>query len=101
MLYTQSVLQVGATEKFPYALSFESLDPFLQGQQVGSMFHSRRGGDKRLAEFELTCKVDGVAPQILFSLAISAIAGAILIRTSAGQVPSLHRFQVPETGHLL
>ena len=29
--------------------------------------------------------------QILFSLAIAAIAESILTRTSAGQVPSLHR----------
>ena len=55
-------LQVGDTENFPQALGFHSPDLFFQGQQVGSMFHSRRGGDKRLAEFELTCKVDGVAP---------------------------------------
>ena len=53
LLYTQSVLQVGATEKFPYALSFESLDPFLQGQQVGSMFHCSGGG----WSWQETCKV--------------------------------------------
>ena len=43
---------------------------FFQSQQAGSMFHSRRGG------------------WILFSL---VIAEAILMRTSAEQVPSLHR----------
>ena len=41
--------------------------------------------------------------QIPFSLAIAAIAKAILMRTSAEQVPSLHRVasQVLATGHLL
>ena len=38
------VLQVGDAEKFPLTLGFESLDPFLQSLQAGSMFHSRRGG---------------------------------------------------------
>ena len=42
--------------------------------------------------------------QMLFSLAIAAIAEAILTRTSAEQVSSLHRvapMQVLGTGHLL
>ena len=34
-------LQVADTEKFPLALGFESLDPFLS-QQTRSMFHSHR-----------------------------------------------------------
>ena len=37
------VLQVGNVEKFPQAPEFESLDPFFQSQQAGSMFHSHRG----------------------------------------------------------
>ena len=45
---------------------------------------------KRLVQFELACKADGVA-QILLSLAIAAIAEAILMQISAEQVPSLHR----------
>ena len=40
------VLQVGDTEKFPHARGFESVDPFFQNQQAGSMFHSCRGGWK-------------------------------------------------------
>ena len=36
------VLHVGDAEKFPQALGFESLDPFLQSQLAGSMSHSRR-----------------------------------------------------------
>ena len=49
------------------------------------------GGDKRLVELELACEADVLHPQILFSLAIAAIAEAILPRTSAEEVPSLHR----------
>ena len=38
------MLQVGDTEKFPHALGFGSLDPFIfLRQQAGSMFHSHRG----------------------------------------------------------
>ena len=40
------LLQVGDKEKFPRVLGFESLEPFFQSQQAGSMFHSRRGGWK-------------------------------------------------------
>ena len=58
------VLQVGGAEKFPQALGFESLDPFFQSQQAGSMFHIEEdGGDKRLVKPELACEADGVAPQ--------------------------------------
>ena len=42
-------------------------------------------------ELELACKADGVAPPDPVCLAIATIAEAILIRTSAEQVPSLHR----------
>ena len=49
------------------------------------------GGDKRLVELELACEADVLHPQILFSLAIAAIAEAILIQTSVEQVPSSHR----------
>ena len=40
------VLQVGNREKFPPALSLESLDPFFQSQQAESMFHSYGGGQR-------------------------------------------------------
>ena len=46
------------------------------------------GDDKRLVELELACKAAGLHRHILFSL---VIAEAILMRTSAEQVPSLHR----------
>ena len=36
--------QVGDVMKFPHALGFESLHPFFQSQQSGSMFHSHTGG---------------------------------------------------------
>ena len=38
------VLKLGDSKKFPRAPGFESLDPFFQKQQAGSMFHSRSGG---------------------------------------------------------
>ena len=60
---TGLVLQGGDAEKFPCALGFESLDPFFQSQQAGSMFHIEEdGGDKRLVKPELACEADGVAP---------------------------------------
>ena len=49
------------------------------------------GGEKRLVQLELAWEADGVAPPDPFSLAIAAIAEAILMRTSAEQVPFLHR----------
>ena len=58
------------------------------------MFHSQRleedGSNKRLIEIELA-KLMVLHRQILFSLAIAAIAEAILMWTSAEQVSSLHR----------
>ena len=36
------VVQVGDAEKFPKTLGFESLDPFFQSQQAGSMSDSHR-----------------------------------------------------------
>ena len=89
------VLQVGNAEKFPQALCFESLDPFFfffQSQQAESMFHSRRGGrrlTRDLYSLNLFAKLMVLHRQILFSLAIAATAGAILVQTSAEQVPSL------------
>ena len=57
------VLQVGDAEKFPQSLGFESLDHFLGVSKQGPCFTAIEDqGDKRLAEFELVCKADGVAP---------------------------------------
>ena len=53
------VLQEGDAEKFPQALGFESLDPFFQSQQAGSIFHSV---EEELVQLELACDADGVAP---------------------------------------
>ena len=46
------VLQVGDGEKFPHALSFESLDPFFRVSKQGTCFTAieDNGGDKRLVE---------------------------------------------------
>ena len=44
-----------------------------------------------LKSLNLLAKLMALHRQILFSVAITAIAGAILMRTSAEQVQSLHR----------
>ena len=58
------VLQVGDTEKFPPALGFKSLDSFFRVGKQGACFTTvdEDVGDKRLAELELVCKAEGVAP---------------------------------------
>ena len=58
------VLQVGDMEKLPCALGFESLDPFFRVNKQGPCFTALQegGSDKRLVEFELACKADGVPP---------------------------------------
>ena len=68
MLRTQSLvlcskLQVGDTEKFPRALGFESLDPFLRVSKQGPCITGveEGGGEKRLVQTEPACKADGVA----------------------------------------
>ena len=83
------VLQAGDAEKFPQALGFESLDPFLGVSKRGLCFTAieEGGGDERLVLLEPSCKADGAA----FSLATAAISEEILKRISAEQVPSLHR----------
>ena len=57
------VLQAGDVEKFPLALGFESLDPFLAVSKQGPCFTAieKNGGDKRLVELEFAYEVDGVA----------------------------------------
>ena len=56
------VLQVGDAEKFPQALGFEDLGPFIRFSEQGPCFTAieKSGGDKRLVEFEFACKADGV-----------------------------------------
>ena len=49
------------------------------------------GVDKKLGQLELVCEADEVLCQILFNLAIAAIAEAILMRISAEKVAYLHR----------
>ena len=85
------VLQEGDASKFPQTLGFERLDPFLRvSKQIPcSTAIEKDEGDKRFVDLELACKADGVASPILLSLTIVIIAEAILMRTSAEQVPSL------------
>ena len=58
------VLQVGDAEKFPHALGFEGLDPFFRVSMQGPCFTATEedGGGKRLSEFELAGRADGVTP---------------------------------------
>ena len=88
------VLRVEDAEKFPHALSFESLDPFFKVGGQGPYFTALEedGGDKKLVEL---VKLMLLSCQILFSL---FMAEANPMRISAEQVPSLHRV-VLETGH--
>ena len=65
------MLQVGDAEKLPKALGFENLNPFLRVSKQGPCFTAMK--DR----------------QVLFSLAIAAIAEAILMRISAEQSRSL------------
>ena len=55
--------QIGDAEKFPQALGFESLDPFLSVSKEGPSFTAMEedGGDERLVQLELACEADGVA----------------------------------------
>ena len=78
------VLQVEDAEKFPQALGFESLGPFLGVSKQGPCFTTidEDGGDKRLVQLELVCKADGVALSDPVSLAIAAIAEARAILMS-------------------
>ena len=56
------VLHVGDAKKFPQALGFKGLDPFLRASKQGPCFTviEEDGGDKRLVELELACKADGI-----------------------------------------
>ena len=58
------VLQVGDVEKFPQALGFEGLDPFIRVSKQGPCFTTieEDGGGKRLVELERSCDADGIAP---------------------------------------
>ena len=63
------VLQVGDTEKFPQALGYESQDPFFTVSKQGQCFTAieEDGGDKRLVELELVCKLMVLHRQVLFN----------------------------------
>ena len=58
------VLQVEDAEKCPHAFGFESLGPSFIVNKQGPCFTATEedGGDTRLAQLELACEVDGVAP---------------------------------------
>ena len=58
------VFRVRDAEKFPQALGFESLDPFLRVSKQGPCFTATEedGCDKKLVQLELACEANGVAP---------------------------------------
>ena len=87
------VLQVGDAEKFPQALGFGGLDPFLRVSKQGPRFAAteRMEVTKDLYSLNFLVKLMVLHHQILFSLATANVAEAILMRTSAEQVPSLQR----------
>ena len=78
-------LQVGDTGKFSQTLSIENLVPFLTGRVHVSLPQSRMKVTRDLCNLNLLAKLMVLHCQILFSL---AIAEAILMQTSAKQVPS-------------
>ena len=93
------VLQAGETKKSSQTLGLENLDflgfflfCFLVSKQ-GSCFTATEedGGDTRPAQLELALGANVLHRQILFSLAIAAIAEANLMQTSVEQLPSSHR----------
>ena len=53
------VPKVGDAEKFPQALDFESLDPFLRVSRYGPCLSAieEEGGDKRFVQFPLLAKL--------------------------------------------
>ena len=56
------VLQIGDAEKFLQALGLKSLNLLLSQQEGPCLIATEQGvGDKRLAQFELTCKTDCLA----------------------------------------
>ena len=75
-------------------LGFDSLNPFVfLGRQTWPCFTAveEDGGDWDLYRLNLLAKLMVLHCHILFSLAIVATADEILMRTSAEQVPSLHK----------
>ena len=63
------VLQVGDTEKFPQALGYKNLDPFFRVNKQSQCFTAveKDGGDKRLVELELACKLMVLHRYVLFN----------------------------------
>ena len=61
------MVQVGDAEKFPKALGFDGLDPFLRVNKQGPCFTAieEDGGDKRLVQLDFACEAGGVAPSDL------------------------------------
>ena len=63
------VLLVRDTEKFPQALGYKSLDLFFRVSKQGQCFTAVEvdGGDKRLVELELACKLMVLHRHVLFN----------------------------------
>ena len=90
------VLQVGSAGKFSQALGFRKTGSFFFifsfSRQVHVLQSQRRIEVTRdLCNLNLLTKLMVLLRQILFNLAITAFAEAVLMRTSAEQVPFLQR----------
>ena len=83
------MLQEEDAETFPQALGFESLDHFSESASRAHVSQPWRRMEvtRDLRSLNLLAKLKALHRQILFSLAITFIAGAILMRISAEQVP--------------
>ena len=79
------MVKVGDAEKFFRVLGFKGLDPFLTVNKHGPRFKATEedGSNNRLVQLNLLVKLMMLRLLIPFSLAIAAIAEAILVRASA------------------
>ena len=101
LLRNQSLVQAGDAEKFPQAQGFESLDPFSEsaGRVHLSQPQRRMEVTRDLYSLNLLAKLMVLHRHILFSLAIAAIAEAILSRCHpcTGLLPGIWNWSPPLT----
>ena len=98
------VLQVGDAEKFPRALGFKILDPFLRASEQGPCFTAveEDGSDKRLVQLELPCEADGVASldPVYSDYCCHCRGNSNADICRVGAIRAQKCSYVPDTGHL-